>query len=156
MKPSEALRSHRHDIRRIVESHRARNARTFGSVLRGDDTEDSDLDVLVDPLPGATLLDMGAIQIELEEVLGGVGRCAYSRGPAGQDSRPGYRRGCFRVNPKQRRLRPADHLEHMLGMRNRMAHGYFEINLDIVWDTVQQSLPELEEQIVKIQAQIER
>jgi hypothetical protein len=32
----------------------------------------------------------------------------------------------------------------MRGMRNRMAHGYFEINLDIVWETVQQSLPELE------------
>ena len=70
MKPSEALRSHRDDIRRVVEAHRARNARVFGSVLHGNDTENSDLDVLVDPLPGATLLDMGAIQIELEEVLG--------------------------------------------------------------------------------------
>ncbi len=29
------------------------------------------------------------------------------------------------------------------GMRNRIAHGYFEINLDVVWDTVQTSLPEL-------------
>jgi uncharacterized protein len=70
MKPSEALSSHRDDIRRVVQAHRARNARVFGSVLRGDDTEHSDLDVLVDPLPGATLLDMGAIQTELEEVLG--------------------------------------------------------------------------------------
>ena len=70
MKPSEALRSHRDDIRRVVQAHRARNARVFGSVLHGDDTENSDLDVLVDPLPGATLLDMGAIQTELEEVLG--------------------------------------------------------------------------------------
>jgi predicted nucleotidyltransferase len=70
MKPSEALRSHREKIRRIVEMHHARNARVFGSVLSGDDTEDSDLDLLVDPLPGATLLDLGAIQIELEEMLG--------------------------------------------------------------------------------------
>lgn len=70
MKPSEALRFHRDDIRRVVAAHRARNARVFGSVLHGNDTENSDLDVLVDPLPGATLLDMGAIQIELEEVLG--------------------------------------------------------------------------------------
>lgn len=31
----------------------------------------------------------------------------------------------------------------MRGMRNRMAHGYFDINLDIVWDTVQKALPEL-------------
>jgi uncharacterized protein with HEPN domain len=33
------------------------------------------------------------------------------------------------------------------GMRNRIAHGYFDINLDVVWDTVQTALPELLEQI---------
>ena len=32
---------------------------------------------------------------------------------------------------------------HMRGMRNRIAHGYFDINLDLVWDTVQTALPEL-------------
>lgn len=41
--------------------------------------------------------------------------------------------------------------KQMRGMRNRMAHGYFEINLDVVWDTVQLSLPELEQQILRIQ-----
>ena len=40
--------------------------------------------------------------------------------------------------------------KQMRGMRNRMAHGYFEINLDMVWDTVQDSLPELEQQILSI------
>jgi hypothetical protein len=70
MKPSEALQSHRDDIRRIVQLHHARNARVFGSVVRGEDTEGSDLDLLVDPLPGATLLDLGAIQAELQETLG--------------------------------------------------------------------------------------
>lgn len=44
--------------------------------------------------------------------------------------------------------------KQMRGMRNRMAHGYFEINLETVWDTVQQSLPDLEQQIVFIQQQI--
>jgi uncharacterized protein with HEPN domain len=37
----------------------------------------------------------------------------------------------------------------MRGMRNRMAHGYFDIDLNIVWDTVQSSLPELEAQLRK-------
>ena len=32
---------------------------------------------------------------------------------------------------------------NMRGMRNRIAHGYFDINLDVVWDTVQAALPEL-------------
>jgi predicted nucleotidyltransferase len=69
-KPSVALQAHRADIRRIVAANRAANARVFGSVIRGEDDDTSDLDVLVDVLPGATLLDLGAIQVELEEVLG--------------------------------------------------------------------------------------
>jgi uncharacterized protein with HEPN domain len=35
----------------------------------------------------------------------------------------------------------------MRGMRNRIAHGYFEINLDVVWETVQSALPELQQQL---------
>jgi len=36
---------------------------------------------------------------------------------------------------------------NMRGMRNRIAHGYFEINLDVVWETVQTALPELQERL---------
>ena len=69
-RPSEVLRENRELIRSIALLHRTENLRVFGSVLSGEDTETSDLDLLVDPLPGATLLDLGAIQIELEESLG--------------------------------------------------------------------------------------
>jgi hypothetical protein len=70
MKPSQALTQHRDDIQRIVERHRARNVRVFGSVLSGMDRDDSDLDLLVDPLPQTTLLDLGGMQVELEYLLG--------------------------------------------------------------------------------------
>ncbi|ATE62564.1 nucleotidyltransferase family protein [Thauera sinica] len=70
MKPSVALASHREAIRRVVESHRACNARVFGSVLHGEDTEDSDLDILIDPTPETTLFDIGAIRHELLQLLG--------------------------------------------------------------------------------------
>lgn len=70
MKPSLALASHRDAIRRIVASHRARNPRVFGSVIRGGDTEGSDLDILVDPTPETTLFDIGAIRHELLQLLG--------------------------------------------------------------------------------------
>ena len=70
MKPSIALNAHRTEIRRIVEANRATNPRVFGSVVRGEDEEGSDLDILVDALPGATLFDLGGIQYELEELLG--------------------------------------------------------------------------------------
>ncbi len=70
MKPSVALETQREAIRRIVASHRARNPRVFGSVARGEDTEDSDLDLLVDPTPDTSLLDIGAIRHELLVLLG--------------------------------------------------------------------------------------
>ncbi len=35
----------------------------------------------------------------------------------------------------------------MRGMRNRMVHGYFDVDLNVVWDTIQSSLPELESQL---------
>jgi predicted nucleotidyltransferase len=70
MKPSEVLGRHREAIRRIVESHRTRNARVFGSVARGEDAEASDLDILVDPTPETTLLDIGSIRHELRQLLG--------------------------------------------------------------------------------------
>lgn len=40
----------------------------------------------------------------------------------------------------------------MKGMRNRIAHGYFEINLDVVWETVQSALPQLTEQLNALRA----
>jgi predicted nucleotidyltransferase len=70
MKPSQALSVHREDIRRVVEQNRTRNPRVFGSVLHGQDTEDSDLDLLVDPTPETTLLDLARIQNRLETLLG--------------------------------------------------------------------------------------
>lgn len=70
MKPSEALAANRVAIRHVVESHRASNARVFGSVLHGRDTDSSDLDILVDPTPETTLFDIGAIRHKLGKLLG--------------------------------------------------------------------------------------
>lgn len=70
MKPSDALRTNREAIRRVVESHRALNPRVFGSVVHGNDAEDSDLDILIDPTPETTLMDIGAIRHELLQLLG--------------------------------------------------------------------------------------
>lgn len=70
MRPSEALHLHREKVRGAIERSPARNPRVFGSVLHGADVEGSDLDLLVDALPGTTLLDMAGLQLELEEILG--------------------------------------------------------------------------------------
>lgn len=70
MKPSDALAKHRSSIRQVVAAHRATNARVFGSVVHGLDTENSDLDLLVDPTSETTLMDIAAIQVELQKLMG--------------------------------------------------------------------------------------
>lgn len=70
MKPSIALEKHRLAVREAARRFNTLNPRVFGSVLHGEDREGSDLDLLVDPLPGVTLLDLGGLQVELEEMLG--------------------------------------------------------------------------------------
>lgn len=70
MRPSKALNLHRSAIRAAVERHRALNPRVFGSVVHGSDREGSDLDILVDPTEETSLFDLGAIRMELEELLG--------------------------------------------------------------------------------------
>ncbi len=70
MHPSTALESHRESIVQVVESHNALNPRVFGSVAHGTDSEDSDLDILIDPTPKTSLMDEAKIQVELEAILG--------------------------------------------------------------------------------------
>lgn len=70
MRPSIALNLNRNAARKMVSRFRATNLRVFGSILHGTDKEDSDLDLLMDALPGATLFDLGELQVELEELLG--------------------------------------------------------------------------------------
>lgn len=71
MKPSTALEMHGADIRRIVLNNGASNPRVFGSVVHGDDTETSDLDILVDPISGkTTLFSLASIQLEIQDLTG--------------------------------------------------------------------------------------
>ena len=70
MKPSIALNAHRAEIREIVLTHRAINARVFGSVIHGTDTDASDLDILIDPTEDTTLFDLGEISYKLHTLLG--------------------------------------------------------------------------------------
>jgi uncharacterized protein len=70
VRPSLALEEKREAVRAAVRRSRAENPRVFGSVLHGEDKEGSDIDILVDARPGATLFDLGGLQVELEEILG--------------------------------------------------------------------------------------
>jgi predicted nucleotidyltransferase len=70
MKPSSILESKRVQIRDVAAHYRVANLRIFGSVLEGHDHEGSDIDILVDALPGTTLFELGSFQVELQSLLG--------------------------------------------------------------------------------------
>lgn len=60
----------RAEILRLAETHGARNVRVFGSVVRADNREDSDVDLLVEFDPGKTLFDLIGLKLDLESLLG--------------------------------------------------------------------------------------
>jgi len=65
----EQVRRRREEIERVARQYGARDVRIFGSVARGDDSPDSDLDVLVRFEPGRSLLDEAGLQLDLADLL---------------------------------------------------------------------------------------
>lgn len=70
MKPSEALERHRDEVRVIIGRYPVEHPRVFGSVLHGDDTDESDLDILVDPTEDTSILSLVRLEVELRHLLG--------------------------------------------------------------------------------------
>jgi predicted nucleotidyltransferase len=64
------LRDRRDAILEIAARFGARNVRVFGSFARGTDDVGSDVDLLVDMEPGRSLLDMGGMLVEIQNLLG--------------------------------------------------------------------------------------
>lgn len=64
------LRQQRAQVLYVARRHGARNVRVFGSVARGEEDADSDVDLIVDLDPGRTLLDLVALTRDLTELLG--------------------------------------------------------------------------------------
>jgi uncharacterized protein len=70
MKPSEALTTHRDELRQLVSRYGLSRPRVFGSVVSGTDTDESDLDLLVDPGRSTSLLTLAGLKTDAEELLG--------------------------------------------------------------------------------------
>ena len=70
MRPSELLITKRTEILALAAKGGASNVRVFGSAARGDDCEESDLDLLVDWSPQTSLFDVGGLVADLQELLG--------------------------------------------------------------------------------------
>lgn len=71
MLPSELLQHKRQEILELLKKHpKFHNLRVFGSAARGEDTENSDLDILTDYYADTSLLDLCGLNIDLEKLLG--------------------------------------------------------------------------------------
>jgi uncharacterized protein len=70
MRPSTSIAEHGDQVREILERAGLRNARLFGSTARGEDTDQSDIDLLVEAPLGTTLYDLARVELALEDLLG--------------------------------------------------------------------------------------
>jgi predicted nucleotidyltransferase len=70
MQPFQALQAHRAASRHVIAARRGGNARVSGSVAHGCDPDHSDPDILIDPAPGTTLFNIGAVRHDLRTWLG--------------------------------------------------------------------------------------
>jgi uncharacterized protein len=70
MRPSIALSQHAAQVREVLARLGMANPRVFGSVARGEDTDGSDLDILVDASADMSLYDLAKAETELEAILG--------------------------------------------------------------------------------------
>jgi hypothetical protein len=66
----EIISSHKEQILALADKYGASDVRVFGSVARGTADERSDIDFLVDLVPGRSLLDLGGFLYELQQLLG--------------------------------------------------------------------------------------
>ena len=129
MKSPVALAMHRERLLARLDRAPIRNPRVFGSVAGGMEREGSDLDLWVDVMPGATLFALGELQIDLEDMLGvHVDLLA--------DAHPEIPLRC------------------MCGMPNRLAYGDYQIDVDVVWETVATELTPLLAQLEKALASL--
>ena len=70
MSVSNTIKSRREDILDITTKYGAKNVRVFGSMARGEESPDSDLDIIVEMDEGSSLLDIIAIKQDIEDLLG--------------------------------------------------------------------------------------
>jgi len=108
-----ALDAHREEIRRIVAANRGRNPRVFGSVLHQDDTEASDLDLLIDAAEGMTLFDKAAIEADIERLTHTKVDVRTQERFVDEIPQQDYRRSKAYMTEKKA-LRVQDYIEHML------------------------------------------
>ncbi|MEA2896141.1 MAG: uncharacterized protein QOJ84_1756 [Bradyrhizobium sp.] len=70
MRPSTSIAEHGDQVREILDRAGLHNARLFGSAARGEDTDESDIDLLVEAPLGTTLYDLARVELALEDLLG--------------------------------------------------------------------------------------
>jgi predicted nucleotidyltransferase len=156
MAVEDLLKAKREEILRVCAKYGAYNVRVFGSVARSEADEQSDIDFLVELEPGRTLFDLGGLQYDLEQLLGCRVDVVTERGLKPRIRERVLREAVPLWLPEEiRNLAPDIPWQKMIGMRNILVHGYFEIDLDVVWDAVQQDVPLLKPAVEELLKNLE-
>ena len=139
-KIEDLLREKREEILRIAARYGAYNVRVFGSVVRGNANSANDVDFLVDMKPDRSLLDLGGLLMDLQDLLGREVDVVTEKG--------------LHWYIRDRVLAEARPLWKMINsIRNILVHNYLGIDLEQVWLIVEQDLPHLQREVeVMLQA----
>ena len=152
----DGLRRRRAEILGVAQKRRAHRVAVFGSVARGEARPDSDLDLLVDFEPGASLLDHVGLFQDLEELLG-VGVDVVARSalkPRDDHIRAEAEAVIGRLGDIATKL-PDEVIKgtseipwrEVRGMRIIAAHAYHRIDYEEVWVTLRDDVPRMDKAI---------
>lgn len=141
MELHERLTLHRDQLLAIAARYGARNVRVFGSVARREESEESDIDLLVDLEPGRTPFDLGGLVHDLMELLGCPVDVVTDGGLQGrfreQVQQDATALETMRVSSAFRDANPLLPGGQMVDLLNVLVHGYFAIENDAVWGAVE-------------------
>jgi uncharacterized protein with HEPN domain len=137
------LEEKRDEILQLAAQYGAFNVRIFGSVARNEADQDSDIDFLVDMESGRSLLDLGGLLMELNDLslLNELVQIwvIHHLQVIGEAVRA--------LADEMRESHPDIPWTQIIGMRNILVHRYFGIDEDIVWTAINKDLPALKQKV---------
>jgi hypothetical protein len=159
MRIADQLRARREEIPRVAAKHGAGNVCVFGSVARGEETADSDVDLLVDVAGEPTPWFPGGLVADLDSGIGAEGRLSLVRSERAylehvlhcirriQEDSCGGKEVVFASTSMRH---PEVDWRGISGLRNVLVHGYFELDLETIWTIIQRDLPVLDSAVRRL------
>jgi len=132
-------------ITSVLQGYEAESIAVFGSFARDDADTESDIDILVKFKETKSLLDLVRIERELSETAG-----------INVDLLTEKSISPYLIDSIKKEMQVLYPWKDMAGMRDKLIHDYFGIDIDAVWKTVEEDIPVIKKEIVDIIEALEK